>query len=109
MSKLSRIIRFRISEDDYSNYVDKVKQSGYNQSEFFRNIVLENKTKVINKDDGIKVVYHLNKMGNNLNQIAYKLNKAYLSGNISEEICIRNLELLDRILEEQKNIIDLVL
>ncbi|MBY0379151.1 MAG: MobC family plasmid mobilization relaxosome protein [Burkholderiales bacterium] len=109
MSKLTKDIKFRISEEDYLIYLDKVKKSGFNRSEFFRNIVLKNKTKVVNKNDAIEVIYHLNKMGNNLNQIAYKLNKAFLENKITHDVFDRNLFALNKIIDEQKNIIDLLL
>ena len=109
MSNLTKQIKFRLSEEDYNNYLTKVAKSGFNRSEFFRNVVLKNKTKVVNKNDAIEVIYHLNKMGNNLNQIAHKLNKAFLEKKITLDLFKINLIELSKIQDEQRHIIDLLL
>ena len=109
MSNLTKEIKFRLSEEDYNNYLNKDTKSGFNRSEFFRNIVLKNKTKVVNKNDAIEVIYHLNKMGNNINQIAYKLNKAFLEKKITPDLFKMNLIALTKIKDEQRHIIDLLL
>lgn len=111
MNKMAKkhVLAFRLDESDYNKYLDKINNSGYKKSEFFRDIVLKNKTKVIHKQDAIQVIYHHNKMGNNLNQMAYKLNKAFLSGIISSKLFEENLKLLNEIKNNQRNIIDLLL
>lgn len=106
---LNKIVKFRISENDYAHYLDKVKASGFNQSEFFRTAILKNKTTVVRKEDSIKIIYHHNKMGNNINQVAYGINKALLSGRISEELFAKFLGELNLIKTQQRNIIDLLL
>ncbi len=107
--KKSYVLSFRLDKSDHQNYLEKVKSSGYKRSEFFRNIVIKNKTQVIHKADAIQIIYHHNKMGNNLNQIAYKLNAAFLNGKISEKLFQQNLKALNEINNEQRNIINLIL
>ncbi|HFP1355966.1 TPA: molybdopterin-guanine dinucleotide biosynthesis protein MobC, partial [Escherichia coli] len=40
------------------------------------------------------LVYHFNKAGNNLNQLAYKVNSAFLMGRISESLYVKVLNCL---------------
>lgn len=66
-------VMFRLSEEEYEQFMKKVEQSGTNQQEFILKAVLE---KPITNTDGIKeVVPELKRQGNNLNQIAKKLNE----------------------------------
>ncbi len=109
MTSLSKRVTFRLTEEECNKFQENVKQSGYNQSEFFRKIVLTNKTKIVNKQDLIKIIYHLNKMGNNLNQQTHNLNKAFLTGNISESLFQHNLKVLNEIRNEQRLLVNLLL
>ncbi len=87
---LSKKITFRINESEYKKFQilfknAKLNKKKYTTSDFIRNIIFENnpkfeviKTKTIIrdkpcKDESLKI-YHLNKIGNNINQIAYALN-----------------------------------
>jgi hypothetical protein len=87
---LSKKITFRINESEYEKFQmlfknAKLNKKKYTTSDFIRNIIFENnpkfeviKTKTIVrdkpcKDESLKI-YHLNKIGNNINQIAYTLN-----------------------------------
>lgn len=105
----SYVLSFRLDENDYHKYLEKIKASGYKKSEFFRNVVLKNKTKVINKNEAIKIIYHLNKMGNNLNQQTHGLNKAFAMNKISSGLFEQNLKSLNFLLRQQRTIIDLLL
>ena len=89
--------------------LQKIIDSGYSKSKFFRDIALKNKTTVVRKEDSIQIIYHHNKMGNNLNQIAHGINKAILGGNVSEELFVKFLGELNLIKNQQRNIIDLLL
>lgn len=87
---LTKKITFRISEEEYFKFKAlfanaKSQNKRYTTSDFVRDAIFSNnhkievvKTKTIIrdrfcKDEGLKI-YHLNRIGNNLNQIAYKLN-----------------------------------
>ncbi len=107
--KKSCILSFRLEEDEYKDYLEKVEKSGYQKSEFFRNIILKNKTKIINKQDSMQVLYHLNKMCNSLNQQTHNLNKSFAENKIPAEVFEGNLKVLNKILYEQQNLIDLLL
>ena len=105
----TQVWSFRLSQEESEKMLDKIQQSGYSKSEFFRDIALKNKTKVIAKEDTIKIIYHHNKMGNNLNQIAHGINKALLSGQINDELFRQMLRELNLIKQQQRNIVELLL
>lgn len=66
-------VMFRMSEEEYEQFMKKVEQSGTNQQEYILRSVLE---KPITNTDGIKeVVPELKRQGANLNQLTKKLNE----------------------------------
>ena len=85
MSKLNKVVVFRLSEEDYDRYQNKVLSSGYTASQYFRDAVLDNKTNILKKDDVLKMLYHLRKIGNNINQLAYRVNLDNFEGKVSDE------------------------
>lgn len=65
-------VMFRMSEEEYEQFMKKVEQSGTNQQEYILRSVLEQS---ITNTDGVKeIVPELKRVGNNLNQIAHALN-----------------------------------
>jgi len=95
---LSKKITFRINEEDYKNfqtlfYNAKLNNKRYTTSDFIRNAIFSNnpkfeivKTKTIVrdrfcKDESLKI-YHLSRIGNNINQMAHRLN----SGDVDEQL-----------------------
>ncbi len=65
-------VMFRLSEEEYEQFMKKVEQSGTNQQEYILRAVLE---KPITNTDGIKeLIPELKKQGANLNQLTKKLN-----------------------------------
>ncbi len=88
-SKFIKQISVKLTEEQYAEAVEKFKQSGLkNKGHYFRDLVLTNKTKVVQKDYKLenKKLFLLSKVSNNINQIAYKLNVADLKGKLQEEI-----------------------
>ena len=66
-------LSFRVSEEEYRQLQEKISESGKNQQEYILSCVLE---KQIVNTDGIKeLLPELKRIGNNLNQIAKKLNE----------------------------------
>ena len=84
MKKLSKVVVFRLSEEDYEKYIAKVNLSEYNASEFFRNAVVENKTSIITKDNAISLLYQLNKIGNNFNQLTHRVHLDNIEGKVND-------------------------
>ena len=70
-------VMFRLSEEEAEMFQRKVAQSGMSQQEYILKAVLDTP---ITNTDGIKdVIPELKRQGNNLNQIAKKLNeKGYI-------------------------------
>jgi len=85
MTKLNKTVIVRLTEEDYDKFLSNVMLSGYTRSEFLRNAILGNKTKIVAKNDATNLLYHLNKIGNNINQLAYRANLDNLENKISEE------------------------
>ncbi|MGV1010174.1 MAG: plasmid mobilization protein [Dermatophilaceae bacterium] len=87
-AKLTRPVSFRLTAADHAAYVEKVEASGMKPSAFFRDVVLANKTQIVARapasDDKRKLIYHANKAGNNINQLAHRAHLAHLAGQVSE-------------------------
>jgi hypothetical protein len=86
--KLNHTIAFRLTDRDFVNYRTKFSASGLNQSEFFREHVLNNTTQVVARlavsTDARRAVFLLQKASNNVNQLAHRANAEHLSGALSE-------------------------
>jgi hypothetical protein len=84
----SRPVSFRLTLDDYAAYKSKFAASGMTQSEFFREHVLNNTTKVVAKSntnpDLQRLVFLFKKASNNINQLAHRANAENLSGVLSD-------------------------
>lgn len=57
----------------------KSQELGMSKSEYIRNIIMFGSTREItnfSKEDTRKIIYELNRIGNNINQIAYRVNSS---------------------------------
>ena len=104
----SRPVSFRLSLLDYVAYKEKFAAAGLTQSEFFREHVLNNTTKVIAKPvesrDFKRAVFLLQKASNNLNQLAHRANSENVSGALSETTFLaitHQLEQLNKFMLDQ--------
>ena len=104
----SKVVSFRLTLDDYAAYKSKFNASGLSQSEFFRQHVLTNTTKVVAKskpDANLdRMVFLFQKTSNNINQLAHRANSENLSGVLSDKTFTAinsQLEQLNRWLIEQ--------
>jgi len=91
MKKIDRkteIIRIRVSENEKKRLKKTAKEKGYkNLTEYILNSVKNYEKKTIQAPTHQnETIYHLSRIGNNLNQISYKLNKLYKSKKIDNEI-----------------------
>lgn len=74
----SKQIKFRLSDEEYQTMLDKVEKSGKKQQEYLLACALE---KPLTNTDGLKQLYpELKAQGNNLNQIAKKMNEGNMVG-----------------------------
>ena len=110
--RLTRRIAFRVNEADWSAYRDKVQASGLTPSEFFRRCVLTNETQIVVRQrassDRRQLLYAVNKIGNNLNQLAHAANAARVAGTVSELTYLAVLDHLRWIGQFLKGLLDRV-
>lgn len=87
-SRLGKPISFRVPPEVEEQFRAKAEASGMSQADFLRECVLNNRTKVIARPaqsgDRKLLLYAINKIGNNLNQLAHAANAANLTGRVSE-------------------------
>lgn len=111
--QLSKRVGFRLSEAEYDAYRTKVSASGMTPSEFFRQCVLTNRTQIVERPrlsvDRKRIMYVINKTGNNLNQLAHVANSARVSGHLSESTfvaLIDELEMVTQLLKAHLHRVD---
>lgn len=85
-----KVVAFRLSQSDFAQFEEKLASSNMKKSEFFREVFLNANINITVKGAPSKDLQHLtylfNKSSNNLNQIAHRVNSAYMSGLISERL-----------------------
>ena len=86
--KLTEPVSFRLAKADHAAFVAKVQASGMKESAFLRDCVLGNKTQIVAKpkanSDTRRLLYLSNKVSNNVNQLAHRVNTDHLAGKINE-------------------------
>ena len=97
---LSKRLNFRIDETTYDAFEAKVSAANLTRSEFFRDIILNNRTQVVARkittDHTKQALFLINKTSNNINQLAKAANIAQQSGKITENLYLSILESLDQ-------------
>lgn len=99
----SIVISFRLSESAYEPYREAVEKSGMGRSAFFRQLFIDNKSKVvlaekkIHTEDYNKYLNLVNKISNNLNQLARLLNGAEKVGKVTHQQYATGLNTLNSI------------
>lgn len=91
MSKLkNKVVAFRLSQEDFSHFEEKLLLSQMTKSAFFREVFLQANVNLTVQSLPSKDLGHLtflyNKASNNLNQIAHQVNIAHLAGKVSERL-----------------------
>jgi hypothetical protein len=96
--KKTRVLHFRLTEADFAEFDEKLKQTGMTASEFFRDVFINSKitfnVKQTRSVDYHKLVFIYNKAGNNINQLAHKVNADHRRGLISESVHLKWLNKL---------------
>lgn len=103
MSNDSRLrqVRFEVKllPEEMEIFQDKADKAGMKRADYFRDFILFGNPIVIDKMRGIdaeKVAYELNRIGNNINQIAYQANSKC---EVSKNDFYRLKEEYDKLLE----------
>lgn len=98
---LTEPFSFRLTKTEAQPLRAKIAQAGVNPAEFLRDYVLKNRTTVVARPkaslEKTRMQYVFNKAGNNLNQLAHVLNRANLSGKMTDSACKQALATLERI------------
>lgn len=96
--KKTHVLHFRLTENDFAEFDQKLKQTGMSKSEFFREVFLNSKVtfnvKPVKPFEYHRLVFIYNKAGNNLNQLAHKINSDHRRGIISEMLHLKWLNKL---------------
>lgn len=85
------MISFRLAQPEYEPFRVPVQQSNLSRSEFFRQLFVDSKAKVVinqkreRTEDYTKYLHLVNKISNNLNQLAKLLNTAEKAGRVSSQ------------------------
>ncbi|HBP4890436.1 TPA: MobC family plasmid mobilization relaxosome protein [Pseudomonas aeruginosa] len=89
-SKRGRVLSFRLSDEEFAAFDEKLKASGMNKSEFFRDVFLKGKVsfsvKAAPPKEYKRLLFIFNKASNNLNQLAHRVHLAHKSGIVSERL-----------------------
>lgn len=76
--------KFRLSEELYNMLQLKATASNMNASDYLRNAINESDIKIDDRKDIGKLIGSVNKVGNNINQIAHNLNIANNSNKLDD-------------------------
>ncbi|AGN33486.1 relaxosome component, NikA family (plasmid) [Pseudomonas fluorescens A506] len=84
----TRVVSFRLREEDIAPYEEKLRNSGVKPSDFLREILFNSnavfEAPKVSKDND-RLLFLFNKSSNNLNQLAYRFNSAYRKSEIISE------------------------
>lgn len=92
---------FRLRQDSYDMLVSNAEKAGVSTREWLEEAILNNRTRIVQRAkpsaDLRTLATQVNRMGNNLNQVAHTLNSAQLAGLLSRDECLDAIERLDHI------------
>lgn len=78
-----KLIALRLDETTHEILINKANESNRNISEFLRNAILTTQISVNNTKDTGLLIGAINRVGNNINQIAHNLNIAKQNNNLN--------------------------
>lgn len=78
-----KLIALRLDETTHEILINKANESNRNISEFLRNAILTTQISVNNTKDKGLLIGAINRVGNNINQIAHNLNIAKQNNNLN--------------------------
>ncbi|MEA2018243.1 MAG: plasmid mobilization relaxosome protein MobC, partial [Campylobacterota bacterium] len=76
--------KFRLSEELYNMLQLKASASNMNASDYLRSAINTSDIKIDDRKDIGKLICSINRIGNNINQIAHNLNKANNSNKLDD-------------------------
>jgi predicted DNA-binding protein len=108
--KKTKQIAVRLDDETLQKLHRLQKETGLSQSELFRQFIHKGKVtscKQKNNDDIFLLIGAVNKVGNNINQIALKLNYAYKQRSLDEIDYEQIMNELKEINDTLKNLIEI--
>ena len=97
----SKPVSFRLTATDHAAYQEKVIASGLSPSNFFRDVVLKNKTRIYAaaqlNDNQKELIRYFRAASNNMNQLAKRCNIDNKRGILTDKSYIALLESLQTI------------
>lgn len=75
MRTRNKQLLLRLSENEYTLFKKEVEKSGLKMNAYFVALINKKTIKERPPQDYAQIVYELSKIGNNINQLAYKANK----------------------------------
>lgn len=85
---VSVIVQTRLKTDDYEAFLWKINKAQMSESAYLRDCVIKNKTKIVVQTDVLanqkKMLFLLNKLSNNVNQLAYRANADHARGKLGQ-------------------------
>lgn len=78
----------------------KAEEAGLTTRQWLEEAILNNRTKIVerrkpNSADLGRLATQINRIGNNINQVAHTLNSAQAAGNLTRDQCLDAIERLD--------------
>jgi len=110
---LGKPVSARLTDEQWRVFAEKVQHSGLSPSEFLRECILTNRTQIVQRPRATverqRIVYVINKTGNNINQLAHVANSARVSGRLSESTFVAlvdELEMITQLLKAHLHRVD---
>lgn len=110
---LGRPVSVRLTEEQWRVFSDKVQRSGLSASEFLRDCILTNRTQIVARPPASverkRIMFVVNKSGNNLNQLAHVANSQRVAGKLSEAVFVAfvdELQLITQLLKAHLHRVD---
>jgi hypothetical protein len=110
---LGRAVSTRLTDDQWQVFNEKVARSGMSPSVFLRECILTNRTQIVARPPATierqRIMYVINKTGNNLNQLVHVANTARVAGQLSESTFVAlvdELELITQLLKAHLHRVD---
>lgn len=95
-----RKVSFRLDEIQYQNLSTEADKFGIKISELIRQKISKSKKNICNKKDMKNLIYHISRIGNNLNQIAHYVNTKKSVDKIVLEKLVNIEKELNKVLRE---------
>lgn len=74
MRKRTNQIVFRLSDEEYSHFLEQLELSGLTRVQYLKRLIMQQNIKPRLPKEYARVVYEISKIGGNINQIAHHAN-----------------------------------